>query len=118
MGPEGRQARGNGWPWIAGGLAAMMMFGGLITATENLGPASIPIWAMTLGAVTLVLRGPVGKAIGRRFAGELPPAGPVELPEELYQELDELRARMLELEERQDFSERLLATRDAPPLGE
>ncbi len=118
MGPESGRQRGNGWPWIGIGLMSIMAFGGLMTVTEKLGPASIPIWFMALGAGALVLRGPIGKAIGRRFTGELPAAGPTELPEELYAELDELRARMLELEERQDFSERLLATRDAAPTTE
>lgn len=118
MGPEGRQHRGNGWPYIAAAVAVMAVMGGLVGLTENLGAAAIPIWFMTLGAATLILRGPVGKALGRKFTGELPAPGPAELPEELYLELDELRARMLELEERQDFSERLLATRnETPPAG-
>jgi hypothetical protein len=35
----------------------------------------------------------------------------LDVPSEVYAELDELRARVLELEERQDFAERLLADR-------
>lgn len=58
-------------------------------------------------AAAIVLRGPLGQAIARRIqsqgeASELP-------PETVIEELDELRARVLELEERVDFSERLLA---------
>jgi len=58
-------------------------------------------------AAAIVLRGPVGQALARRIqsqgdASELP-------PETVMAELDELRARVLELEERVDFSERLLA---------
>ena len=58
----------------------------------------------------------MGKAIARRISGEPPEAAPTgELSEAVYAELDELRVRMAEMEERQDFSERMLASRvDAP----
>src|SRR5690606_39423679 len=68
---------------------------------------------------TIVLRGPLGKAIARRIEGMDAPEVDVE---PVLQELDEVRARMLELEERMDFTERLLAReREAvalPPAGE
>jgi hypothetical protein len=46
--------------------------------------------------------------MARNIGGEGKP-GLSEVPPELYAELDELRARVGELEERVDFSERLLA---------
>ncbi len=112
MGVEMRHARGSWWFPVALGVSAVMLFGGLMTATENLGPASIPIWGITMVAAMVILRGPVGQAIGARITGastEPPPA--LDVPPEVYAELDELRARVLELEERQDFAERLLADR-------
>jgi hypothetical protein len=108
----------NGWVVVALLVGVGVVFNSLGEVTAQLGGAAIPIWFMTIGGAALVLRGPLGKAIARRLSGELPPAGTAaELPEELYAELDELRARLGELEERQDFSERLLARRDEPPAA-
>jgi len=97
---------------VAGGLiiAALGMFGALFLVTDTIGAASIPIWGMAMGGVAFVLRGPVGKALARRIGGEDPGAIPPELPAEILGELDDLRHRVLELEERVDFSERLLAS--------
>ena len=39
--------------------------------------------------------------------------GPAEVPPELLEEMDEMRHRMVELEERVDFTERLLARQRA-----
>ena len=116
MAREPRARGGSGVGWVA--LAAMALFGGLMKATMVLGPISVPIWFAVVGGGALVLRGPLGKALAARISGELPEAaGPVELPEELYAELDDLRTRVAELEERQDFSERLLARREDPPAA-
>jgi hypothetical protein len=62
-----------------------------------------------MGAV--VLRGPVGKALAARIhQGTLTQAEPhPEVLEELY----DMRGRMVELEERLDFTERLLARQRA-----
>jgi hypothetical protein len=74
----------------------------------------------TVGAV-LIFRGPLGKAIGERIAGrprELEHSGDTE---ELRGELEDLRWRLSELEERQDFTERVLARHkqdDQLPPGE
>jgi hypothetical protein len=112
MGVEMRHASGSWWLPLALGVSAVMLFGGLMTATENLGPASIPIWGITMVAAMVILRGPVGQAIGARITGQATEAAPpLEVPPEVYAELDELRARVLELEERQDFAERLLTDR-------
>lgn len=116
MGRIGRHGDSGGWPFIAVGASVFFMFMGLSQVTRNIGPASIPIWFAALGAGALVLRGPLGKALADRLSGQSAlPNEPVQLPEELYAELDELRARLGELEERVDFSERLLSRQDAPP---
>ena len=101
--------------WGRGGLtvvfvaaAAVAFFGALAMATRAIGPASIPIWAIAVWGAATVARGPIGQAMARNIGGEGKP-GLSEVPPELYAELDELRARVGELEERVDFSERLLA---------
>jgi hypothetical protein len=86
----------------------------LMFATSRLGPASIPIWFATVGAGWMVLRGTVGKALASRFGTD---TGATELHGETLAELEELRGRVAELEERVDFSERMLAQKsDAPRL--
>ena len=116
MGPEFGRHRGSGYFYIAIGISVMMLFGGLMTVTEKLGPVSVPIWFAAMAAAAISLRGPLGKAIAERISGRLPAEDPVaQVPEELYAEIDELRARVGELEERVDFSERLLAKHDTPP---
>jgi hypothetical protein len=59
--------------------------------------ASIAAWT-----VTRVLRGPLGEALARRIGG-----GPVAVGPDAG-DLAELRARLSELEERLDFTERVL----------
>lgn len=88
-------------------IASLAMIGALAGVTHEIGPAAIPIWLAAAGGTAVVLRGPVGQAIGRVIGGRTQD-GPAEVPPELYAELDELRARVGELEERVDFSERLL----------
>jgi len=94
-------------------LLAMAIVGvALLTAHVVLGVAigddySIPVTIIGAIGATIVLRGPLGQALAHRIRGdgavsELP-------PETVLNELDDLRARVLELEERVDFSERLLA---------
>jgi hypothetical protein len=73
----------------------------------------IPISFFFSVAAVLVLRGPLGKAIADAIAhraGVRPEgarAGSERL-EQLEAELAELKQRLVELEERQDFAERLL----------
>ncbi|MCL4864946.1 MAG: hypothetical protein KJZ47_03565 [Gemmatimonadales bacterium] len=93
--------------WGMIGLSAA--FGALAMVTMSIGPASIPIWMFTVGGAALIFRGPIGKAIAKRISGEADGGMPPELQGEMLQELDDLRHRVLELEERVDFSERLLA---------
>jgi len=88
-------------------IAAIPVFGALAVVTSRIGPAAIPIWAITAWGAMMVFRGPVGQAIGRSIGGQIQ-EGRADVPPEVYAELDELRARVGELEERVDFSERLL----------
>lgn len=102
---------------VTGQLAVIGIFGvipialALMLATAKLGAASIPIWMASAAATWLVLKGPVGQALAARISGE---ASSAELQGEALAELDDLRARVAELEERQDFSERMLAQKGEP----
>lgn len=96
---------------VLGIFFVVPVVGGLITSTVFLGPASIPIWGVVSISAWLALKGPVGKAIAEKFLGDGRGAG---LNEEDLAELEDLRNRVAELEERQDFSERLLAQRNEP----
>jgi len=100
---------------IASGFFLML---GLTKATGALGAAAIPIWAMAIAGVAYVLKGPLGEALLRTVADEergheMGGASP-----EVLHELDDLRAQVAELQERVDFTERLLAReRDARALN-
>ncbi len=59
---------------------------------------------MLLTATTIILRGPLGKALARRLAGGSAGSDPAQL-----EEMDALRARLADVEERLDFAERLLS---------
>ena len=104
-----------GTAFVGIGLAGLGLFGALAAAAATLGPIAVPIWAMALAMIAILVRSPLGKAFADRIADR---AGMVELPPELYAELEELRARMVELEERQDFAERVLTKGESQPLGE
>jgi hypothetical protein len=67
---------------------------------------AIPVGILGAIAGAVVLRGPVGKALASRIEGRT--LGEVAPPEEVLVELDDLRHRVLELEERLDFTERML----------
>jgi hypothetical protein len=70
--------------------------------------------ALTIGLVK-IFRGPVGAAIAERIQHGAPPAG----EPALAAEVDQLRGRLAEVEERLDFAERLLArAREADQLPE
>lgn len=102
--------------WITGafvgiGLAGMGLFGALAAASATLGPVAVPIWAIAAGIVGVTVRSPVARAFADRLSGKAEPEQQPAVPEEVYAELDELRARVTELEERHDFAERLLAAR-------
>lgn len=77
---------------------------------------------MLLVGVVLILRGPVGRALARRIdgtAGQSEGISPAEADELRHRvaELEQQQVRLLELEERLDFAERVLAQpRDAAQL--
>jgi len=82
---------------------------GYVFLASRLGiPFAIPVGIVGSIAAGVALHGPVGKALARRLEGGPPPGS--DLPtEQVLGELDELRQRLAEVEERMDFSERLLA---------
>lgn len=107
-----RHDGGTGWLYVAMGVVAVAFLATMSAVTAALGPVAIPIWGLGVIGAIFIANGPIGKAIGRKIAGgDVEAPVQVEVPEEVYAELDELRARMLEMEERQDFAERLLAQR-------
>lgn len=91
--------------FIGIGLAGLGFFGALAAASATLGVLAIPIWGMAIAIVAVIMRSPLARAMADRLGGKTSAA---ELPAELIAELDDLRARLLEVEERQDFAERLL----------
>ncbi len=97
--------------FIGLGLAGLGIGGALAAASASMGDDAVPIWLMAVVLVIVLARSPVAKALAARI-GQDPAESTGEVSAEVYGELDELRARVLELEERQDFAERLLASRD------
>ncbi len=82
---------------------------------NRLGPI---IAGLTLTGATVYLLAPLVKAWARRIEGSAGGAGPAEV-EELRARVQELEARemrLVELEERLDFTERLLARQDRRAL--
>ncbi len=116
MSRDGEVSTSTFFGLVAG--AGVLILCGLIAVTAILGPPAIPIWGSVAVFGWLTSKGPVGHAFADRLRGGPEHAGPGEAPEEVYAELDELRTRMLEMEERQDFSERLLAEKKHAPMSE
>ena len=84
---------------------------GYVVAALKVGvPFAIPGFFFLIGGGVGFLYSPMGRALTWSFEADAEHAPP-EIAGEVLGELDELRARVAELEERQDFSERLLATR-------
>ena len=71
-----------------------------------------------LAGGVLILRGPLGRALAKRIEGHAGGSGELADIEDRLAEMDALRQRVGELEERVDFAERLLAQAraDAPQL--
>jgi hypothetical protein len=101
-----RSSEWIGATFVGLGLGAAGVAGALAWVTSLIGAAAIPIWAFAAGGAIMIFRGPMGQALATRISGSAPDQP--ETAPEVYGELDELRARMGELEERVDFSERLL----------
>ena len=99
--------RADGRSNLIGTLGFIAGVFGYVFLAMNLGKGfAIPVGIV--GAIASVIAlGPFGRAIAKRIEGA--PADPEALPEPVAVELEELRGRLGELEERVDFSERLLA---------
>ncbi len=72
----------------------------------------VPIALFVTVATVLILRGPIGRALADRLAGRAG-AGMAAASDASMGELDELRHRVTELEERLDFAERRLTAERA-----
>ena len=95
------------------GVAVAMAVSFAVVAVRIGEAFAIPVGIISAIAAAVVLRGPVGKALAKRLAGDTE-----ESNEALLHELEEVRQRMGELEERLDFAERVLAQhQDAARLG-
>jgi hypothetical protein len=73
---------------------------------------------LALGAAAVgLLFGPIGSAVARRLGGRADPgdahAALEEMREGMSAEVDHLRNRLAEVEERLDFAERLLTSNDS-----
>jgi len=72
-------------------------------------PFMVPITMfVTIGAV-IILRGPLGKALGERLAGRTSAVDNAEAGA-LRAEVEEMRYRLTDLEERLDFAERMITS--------
>jgi hypothetical protein len=93
-------------------IVSVALLGAYIALSVVIG-SEFAIPALITGGVvgSIVLRGPVGKALAERIHSG--PPGSAEVPPELMEEMDDMRNRMVELEERVDFTERLLARQRA-----
>ncbi len=105
--------------WVTGafigiGLAGLGLGGALAAASGTMGKESIPVWGIAMIMVIVLIRSPLAKAFATKLT-EKPSEAEGLAGDEVYGELDELRARVLELEERQDFAERMLANRSEVP---
>lgn len=107
--------------WVTGafigiGLAGLGIGGGLAAASASLGPPAIAVWGFAMVMVMAVMKSSIAEAFAKRLSegGTDDP----ELADSVYAELDELRSRVLELEERQDFSERMLTNKEREAKSE
>ena len=81
------------------------------------GPAVAMSVMFVSAASIFVLRGPLGRALADRLAGRTGGAASVD-SDRLQGEVEELKHRLAEVEERLDFTERMLAKdRDAERIG-
>lgn len=77
-------------------------------------PFIVPVVLFISIAAMMILRGPIGKALADRMAGRRIEGPPGDDGEHVRADLEEMRVRLTELENRVDFAERLLAKgRDA-----
>ena len=114
MRPSGRRRR----PSPRGSGSPCGSFASISSASWGATPWSIPIWFSSIGAVVWLLKGPFGEALLRSIADRDRDPDALGTDPGVLQELDDLRAQVSELQERMDFTERLLAReRETRPLG-
>lgn len=80
----------------------------------------VPVVTILGIASAVILRGPLGRALADRVArrGPAPDGRSAEIAADALLELDNLKQRLAELEERQDFTERMLTrAREHGDLG-
>ena len=102
-------------PLQALGAVAFVATIGHVLLSMKLGIAyAIPTTIVASVMMAVALKGPLGHALAMRLEGKA--AGDSLPPDQVFGEIDELKNRVAELEERVDFSERLIAQRkhDAP----
>ncbi|HEX5386169.1 MAG TPA: hypothetical protein VFW66_05680 [Gemmatimonadales bacterium] len=100
-------------------VAAFAVLGGVVFAnvSQHLGVAfAVPVGLVSVICGAVVLRGPLGSAIARRLEGSsgVDPAAVDQVVAPLEAEVDGLKARLAEVEERLDFAERVLTQADQP----
>lgn len=120
MGGGSRRHRNRFSPVLAMALGfSFVLIAGLAKASSVMGPPAAFIWIAAIIGATVVLRGPLGDALLRHIANaERDPDEAQATDPAVLQELDDLRAQVGELQERVDFTERLLAReREMRPLG-
>lgn len=104
-----------GAAFVGMGIGAIGLFGALAAASATLpGGLVVATWAIAAGMVYALSRAPFARAFAERLAGRAGEPGELTVPPELLTELDEMRGRMTELEERVDFAERMLARQEQP----
>jgi hypothetical protein len=98
--------------WLAVSVIGVAVVGGYIALSIVIGAEfAVPSLIAMSVTVAIVGKGPLGQALARRIESR---PDPTTLDDGARAELDELRHRMLELEERVDFAERLLARQREP----
>ncbi len=104
--------RGGG-PAAALALVAAFAAAGFAIVAMKLGLGfAVPVGIVAFVSAAGVLRGPLGQALARQIEGTRADVGAVEeATAPILAQLEEIRGRMAELEERVDFAERLLAQR-------
>jgi hypothetical protein len=73
------------------------------------GPGVVIIAVVLMIGLLKIFRGPVGEALAERLRGRTPAPHDAQL----MAEMDAMRTRLAEVEERLDFAERLLARRES-----
>jgi len=84
----------------------------------EIAPFLVPISLFVSLAAVAIFRGPMGKSLGDRWAGRQLESDTAVEAESLHADMNELRFRLSEVEERLDFTERLLAQRRDVPRVE